>query len=145
MEEDLDVRGLLQLARFTGTVSPDEVPGLLSEMDVAVAPYPEKADFYFSPLKVYEYMAAGLPVVASRIGQLDDLIEHGINGLLVPPGDPYALAEALDSLRRDLELRERLGRTARRDVLRDHTWDAVAARILELGRRVPALSGLAER
>ncbi|HVG00160.1 MAG TPA: glycosyltransferase family 4 protein, partial [Chloroflexia bacterium] len=62
MQAELERRGLLRQARFTGAVAPHEVPQLLADMDVAVAPYPNRADFYFSPLKVYEYMAAGRPV-----------------------------------------------------------------------------------
>src|SRR5204863_9566725 len=56
-------RGLGQTVQFTGAVAPAEVPGLLASMDVGVAPYPRMANFYFSPLKVYEYMAAARPVV----------------------------------------------------------------------------------
>ena len=145
MQAELEKRGLLHQARFTGAVPPHEVPQLLAEMDVAVAPYPDRADFYFSPLKVYEYMAAGLPVVASRIGQLEDLIEHETNGLLCPPGDAEALVGALDRLRQDAALRARLGQEARRRVLRGHTWDSVAARILEIAGTAHVLSGVMER
>ena len=129
---ELSVRGLLEAAHFTGMVTPSEVPGLLASMDVAVAPYPNLPHFYFSPLKVYEYMAAGLPVVASRIGQLAELIQDGISGLFCLPGDPVTLAEALDRLRWEPELRTRLGQVARATVLQDHTWDAVVRRILQL-------------
>ncbi len=65
---DVTVRGLANATHFTGSVPSGEVAGLLAAMDVAVAPYPNLPQFYFSPLKVYEYMAGGLPVVASRIG-----------------------------------------------------------------------------
>ena len=84
---DVRMRGLAKAVQFTGAVPPADVPGLLASMDVAVAPYPMLPDFYFSPLKVFEYMAAGLPVVASRIGQLATLIEDGVNGLLCTPDD----------------------------------------------------------
>lgn len=113
-------------------VSADAVPGLLASMDVAVAPYPELKNFYFSPLKLYEYMAAGRAIVASRIGQIPDVIEDGVTGLLVPPGDVAALAAALDRLRSDTGLRSRLGIAAKRKALCDHTWDSVARRILDL-------------
>jgi glycosyltransferase involved in cell wall biosynthesis len=117
---------------WTGAVAHDEVPRWLASMDVAVAPYPRLEEFYFSPLKVYEYMAAGLPVVASRIGALTQLIEHERNGLLVPPGDAAALAMSLERLRRDEELRQRLGEAGRRHVLRHHTWRANLAKILQI-------------
>ncbi len=133
----LAARGLREAACLTGMVAPDEVPGWLASMDVAVAPYPNLERFYFSPLKVYEYMAAGVPVVASRIGQLADLIENGVNGILCPPGDPAALAIALEWLRWDADLRARLGPAGRCTVLRNHTWDAVVRRILALVEREP--------
>ncbi len=135
-------RGLAPAVHFTGAVAPAEVPNLLASMDVAVAPYPELLNFYFSPLKVYEYMAAGLPVVASRVGQLQKLIEPGVNGLLVPPGDTAALAAALGRLQSDPQLRLRLGQAARATVIRQHTWDAVAEQILRLA--VPSPGGRAE-
>src|SRR5262249_23595332 len=88
--------------------------------------------FYFSPLKVYEYMAAGRPCVASRIGQIEATIEDGRNGVLCPPGDAAALAKALERLLRDPALRSQLGDAARDTVQRTHTWDAAVARILAL-------------
>jgi glycosyltransferase involved in cell wall biosynthesis len=132
IEAGLSVRTLREAATFTGAVDPSQVPGLVASMDVAVAPYPNESDFYFSPLKVYEYMAAGVPVVASRVGQLARLIEDGVNGLLCPPGNPIAVADALDRLRQQPELRARLGQAARSTVLRHHTWEAVARRVLRL-------------
>ncbi|RME48196.1 MAG: glycosyltransferase family 1 protein [Chloroflexi bacterium] len=132
MVADLSINGVIDAVHFAGAVAPDEVPAWLASMDVAVAPYPDLEDFYFSPLKMYEYMAAGVPVVASRVGQIAELIEDGVNGVLVPPGDAGALVNALAWLRADASLRARLGPAGRATVLRDHTWDAVAERILAL-------------
>lgn len=137
LEADLAMRGLSGVAHLSGAVPPAAVPGLLSAMDVAVAPYPALPDFYFSPLKVYEYMAAARPVVASRIGQLAELIRDGHTGLLCPPGDAGALAQTIDRLRGDPTLRRRLGQTARAAVLREHTWAAVVRRILALAGSAP--------
>ena len=145
LEADLTQRGLRDAAHFTGAVDPTEIPGLLASMDVAVAPYSNLPDFYFSPLKVYEYMAAGRAVVASRIGQLEELIEPEVSGLLCRPGDHLELAGALLRLRRDAALRDRLGRVARQIVMQQHTWDSIVLRILRLAgmaahdRRVPGL------
>ena len=133
-ESALARRGVREAAELTGAVSPDAVPGLLASMDIAVAPYPPQPGFYFSPLKVYEYMAAGLPVVASGIGQIEEAIRDGASGLLCPPGDPQAFAGALLRLADDPALRARLGQAARRSVLADHTWSAVAERIIGLAR-----------
>jgi len=124
--------GVRHAATLTGAVAPAAVPRLMAEMDVAVAPYPPLEPFYFSPLKVVEALAAGLPVVASRLGRLADLVRDGGTGLLVPPGDPDALAAALARLAADPEWRRRLGRAGRAEVLEHHTWDAVVARMLDL-------------
>jgi glycosyltransferase involved in cell wall biosynthesis len=132
IEEELCARGLRGAVHFTGSVDPRQVPGLLASMEAAVAPYPNLGEFYFSPLKVYEYMAAGCAVVASRIGQLDGLIEHEVSGLLCAPGDPLELAGALLRLRGEPALRDRLGQAARAKVRRKHTWDATVQRILQL-------------
>ena len=134
---NLSSRGLLETVHLTGAVPPDHIPGWLAAMDVAVAPYPDQTDFYFSPLKIYEYMAAGLPVVTSRIGQLTVVIKHGVNGLLCPPGDVVALAEALGRLRRSPEFSARLGQLARETMRQNHSWDKVARRILHLAGLTP--------
>jgi glycosyltransferase involved in cell wall biosynthesis len=135
-QQDLAARGVREGAYFTGSVAPEEVPGLLASMDIGVAPYPSSQGFYFSPLKVYEYLAAGLPVVASSIGQLADLIEDGVNGLLCPPGDAVALAGSMARLSCDPAWRKRLGQAARATVLRQHTWDRVVAHIVGLAQSV---------
>jgi glycosyltransferase involved in cell wall biosynthesis len=139
LEAALSARGLLTKAHFAGAVPPSDVPGWLASMDVAIAPYPPLEQFYFSPLKVYEYMAAGLPVVASRIGQLEKVINDGVNGLLVAPGDAAALAGAIERLASDPALCIRLGRAARETVLRGHTWESVVDRILALAGLEDAL------
>ena len=132
LESELCARGLREVTHFTGAVVPREVPGLLASMDVGVAPYPMLARFYFSPLKVYEYMAAGLPIVASRVGQLIQILQDEVNGLLCPPGDAAAVAEALARLHAEPELRRQLGQAARASVVRDHTWEQAARRIFDL-------------
>lgn len=134
----LEAHGLAQASRFTGAVAAQDVAEHLAQMHAAVAPYAGTQAFYFSPLKLYEYMAAGLPVVASRVGHLCEVIAHGRTGLLCPPDDPAALADTLSRLAADPELSARLGRSARAEVLAHHTWDGVAARIL-------TLAGLATR
>lgn len=131
-ESALVAHGVRERADLTGAVPPAEVPGLLASMDAAVAPYPSHPQFYFSPLKIYEYMAAGLPVVASRVGQVADVVRDGETGLLCTAGDVSATANALWRLAGDPGLRGRLGANARRCVLADHTWGAVAGRILAL-------------
>lgn len=122
--------------RCTGAVAPDDVPGWLHACDVAAAPYPAGDEVaYFSPLKVLEYLAAEVPVVASRTGQIPALLALGTAGVLVTPGDLDELADALLTLARDPARRRRLARTGRRHVERHHTWHGVAATTLALLRR----------
>ena len=141
IETELSARGLDHYTQFTGAVNPEQVPELLAKMDVAVAPYPAQIDFYFSPLKVYEYMAAGLPVVVSKIGQLVDLIEPEIDGIFCPPGDAIALADALEKLWRSPTLRQNLGQAARQKVMKYHTWDTIAKQILDIAKFYGGVKG----
>jgi len=120
-----DAAGLGELVRMTGSVEPAQVPMLLRQVDVAVAPYPELDGFYFSPLKVYEYLAAGLPVVASREGDLPEILDHGRLGVLTEPGDAPALARAVAALRADAAERARLRAEGRRRAVERHDWSTV--------------------
>ena len=126
--------GLADRVHFAGAVAPEDVPAWLAAMDVAVAPYEDLTGFYFSPLKVYEYMAAGLPVVASAVGELRTLVRHECTGFTVAAGDVLALASALAQLRLDHDLRRRLGANGRAVVLREHTWSQAATRVLAAAR-----------
>ena len=116
--------GIGDAVRFTGSVAHADVPKVLAAADIAVAPYPQmRQDMWFSPLKVFEFMASGKALVASSVGQIVDLIQHGRNGLLVPPGDAESLASALDTLIENTSLRLQLGKQAREDAVRKHSWE----------------------
>lgn len=125
-----------------GAVSQREVARYVGAMDVALAPYPPLERFYYSPLKVLEYMAAGRAVVCSRIGQLSRLLHHGETGLLVPPGDPAALADAIRTLAEDDDLRRRLGRAAAREAHERHSWRDRASRVVRLAERLARGDGV---
>ena len=113
--------GVADRVLLRGAVAPELVPAVLHGLDIAVAPYPA-GEHYFSPLKVYEYLAAGLPVVASAIGTIPEVLRDGELGMLVEPGDIDALAAALDTLAADPARRDRLGRAAREAALAEHDW-----------------------
>lgn len=119
-----DERGVGGLVEWSGAVPARAVPALLHRMDVACAPYPAMEDFYFSPLKVTEYLAAGLPVIASAVGSLPALLGEGAHGDLVTPGDPGAIARAARTLRADVVRRHAL-RDANRAAALSHDWDHV--------------------
>ncbi len=132
LEAGLRSRGLMDHAVLTGAVAANEVPRLMHRMSVGVAPYSAGQPFYFSPLKLYEYMACGLPVVASRIGHLPEVVRDGTDGLLCPPDDSGSLAAALRRLALHPGQAARLGAAGRARAVADHGWDAVVGRILTL-------------
>lgn len=132
LQDQADRLGISAQVELTGAVDPAEIPRHLHRMQVAVAPYPAAADFYFSPLKLYEYLAAGLPTVASMVGNLPDLLGQGRLGVLVEPEEPRKLADAITALRHDPQRRRRLGQAGRDDVVRHHDWTAVVDRALSL-------------
>jgi glycosyltransferase involved in cell wall biosynthesis len=86
-----------------------DVPDLLRAFDVAVC----SSDFEGTPLSILEYMEAALPVVATSVGGVPDLIEDGLNGLLVPARDPAALADATVGLLTEPARAEAMGRRGR--------------------------------
>lgn len=123
---------------FPGAVPPDAMPGMLAACDVLASPQvanPDGSEFFGSPTKLFEYMAMGRATVASRLGQIAQIVEDGGNGLLVPPGDEMALAAALAQLCRDAGRRRRLGERARADMVARHGWDIHVRLILDAVRR----------
>jgi len=99
--------------------------------DAGIAPYLPLDGFYFSPLKVLEYMAVGLCPVASALGAIPALLGGGDRGVLVPAGDAGLLAAALVELARYRRHAAELGRRARGHVLETHTWERNARVVLE--------------
>jgi glycosyltransferase involved in cell wall biosynthesis len=132
LQREIAARQLENRVALLGSVPPHQIPGVLASLDIAVAPYPARAGFYLSPIKVFEFMAAGLPVVAGRIGQVGQLIEHGVTGVLVPPGNTGALAEAVLGLAQDPVRAKKLGGAARSRVQTEFNCDRTMARILHL-------------
>ncbi len=119
--------GLEALVAFLGPRDHEELPPFYAAACCCVVP-----SYYESfGLVALEAMACGVPVIASRVGGLAYTVQDGVSGLLVPPGDPRALAEALDRLVRDPELRARLGEGARRRAAR-FSWREVARQTLQL-------------
>ena len=114
---------------FTGALPHASLPAALAAADIGVAPFdpsrhpPLQLSFYWSPLKIFEYMAAGLPVVAPALPRIGQLVAHGREGWLYDPADPHGVDQALLALT-DPVLRARLGAAARDRVVRDFSWDA---------------------
>lgn len=108
-----------------------DVPDLLASLDVAVS----CSAFEGSPLAVLEYMAAGAPIVATRVGGVPDLVADGESALLVPPGDSGELATGIDRLLTDRALAERLGATARARQREEFTLERMAQRVADVYER----------
>ncbi|HET6795038.1 MAG TPA: glycosyltransferase family 4 protein, partial [Acidimicrobiales bacterium] len=107
-----------------GALPHSDIPGLVARFDIAVAPYRPSEDFYFCPLKVLEYLAAGRPVVYPELGDMPELVGPG--GEPFAPGDVGAMAEAIGRRAGRPEDRARMGRAARQSGAR-WTWDRAAA------------------
>lgn len=136
---DADVARLRERAagmdhvRIDGFQPPERVALYLAAADIGVVPNrstPAISARYTSPLKVFEAMGAGLPLVASDLPSLRELLEPDLDGILVRPDDAVALAEGLARLLQDGELRGRM-RARMRGRAGEHTWDARARRILD--------------
>jgi glycosyltransferase involved in cell wall biosynthesis len=146
VEEQILQEGLAAATSFTGAIPHERVPAYLTAIDVAVIPHRRLDGFYFSPLKLFECLASGRPVVAADVGEIADLVRDGETGRLYPPGDAAALAGAIVELLDRREHAELLGRAGRELVRAHHTWELNAGTVVDvaeacLGReRVSALS-----
>ncbi len=114
-----------------GRAAHDEIPAWLSAMTLTAAPYLPQPDFYFSPMKIVESLAASRPAVAPDIGEISSVIRHGQNGMLYPPGDAAQCRAAIASLLANPATCTTMGATAARDAAR-LGWEAVVGRILGL-------------
>jgi glycosyltransferase involved in cell wall biosynthesis len=114
---------------LTGAVPHDRMPACLAAADIGVAPFDLEQHaalalgFYWSPLKIFEYMASGLPVVAPRVARIPSLVTHEREGWLYDPSEPGALAAALERLS-DPGLRRTLGDAARARAVGEYSWQA---------------------
>jgi len=115
---------------FTGLIPPAAVAARLRDADVLTLPNPASAisSEFTSPLKLFEYMAAGRPIVASDLPSLREVLRHEQNALLVEPGNPQALVAAIARIKDDPELGRRLAAQAVQDV-REFTWARRAERL----------------
>jgi glycosyltransferase involved in cell wall biosynthesis len=127
----------LNNVQFLGYVPNSKLPNYLSSADILIAPYTRECQAidgmrtieYASPLKLFEYMAAGKPIITSNVGAIPEVIEHERNGLLVNPGSVREFIAAVDRLLTDQNLAQRLGRAAREDSFA-YSWEARCSRIL---------------
>lgn len=119
----LGIGGIVRLLGVRG-----DVPDILAALDVAVS----SSDWEGSPLSIMEYMAAGLPTVATAVGGVPDLIVDGVHGRLVPPGDSVALADAVAGLLRAPAMRAEMGRRAQERQRREFDLEVLVGRLERL-------------
>lgn len=130
LEQLIEGRGLGDRVRITGATPRRLLPGLLDEVDIAVQP---AATAYASPMKLFEYLAAGKAVVAPDQDNIREVVRHSAEALLFAPGDWDAFAGQVRALVRDPGLRRRLGAAGRRSMLENRrTWADNAARVVAL-------------
>jgi glycosyltransferase involved in cell wall biosynthesis len=122
--EGLDVR-------FTGAVDPPSVPALLAGADIGLAPYSPDTPRYFSPLKLFEYLAAGLATIVADLPAALEIVDDR-SAVVIPAGDAQALAGAVAALRDDPSRRRELGAAGRALIEARHTWRHRARRIVAL-------------
>jgi glycosyltransferase involved in cell wall biosynthesis len=130
----IEAAGAASETVFAGRTDQADGPAHLAACDILVSPHVPNADgtpFFGSPTKLFEYMAMGRPIVASRLDQIGEVLVDEETALLVPPGDVDALASAIARLIADSELRARLGAAARARAVEAHTWRAHTRRILD--------------
>jgi glycosyltransferase involved in cell wall biosynthesis len=128
--------------RRLGAVPYERMPDVLGASDVGLAPYDTarlaqlELGFYWSPLKVFEYMATGIPTVTISRFPLSEIVRDGCEGLHVPEGDAPALAAAIERLADDPALRERLGRSARERAVARFSWAKHCEQLETVLRRI---------
>jgi glycosyltransferase involved in cell wall biosynthesis len=122
--------GIETRVTFTGQLPPADVPALLARADILALPNPASAisTHATSPLKLFEYMAAGKVIVASHLPAIREVLTHERNAWLVAPGDADTLAAGIRRLAGDPDLRTALAAAARRDVA-EYSWDRRAERL----------------
>jgi len=122
--------GMSARVAFAGLVPPEQVGAQVRGFDIALQP---SATPYASPLKIFDYMAAGCAIVAPDQPNIREILAHGQTALLFDPAEPAAMWAAIEQLVTDTALRVRLGSTARAELeRRDYTWSGNAARVVAL-------------
>lgn len=129
--------GVADATTFTGWLSRDDLYRQLERSHIGVAPYHDTGKSYFQPVKILDYQMAGLPIIASAVGHIPQMVVDGEDGVLVPPEDTEALATAIVKLAGDPGRRRELGAAARN---RARHVEETAAAVLDMCRAATAAS-----
>jgi len=131
LRQYVEQNSLSDFVIFTSRIPYDNIPPYIAAMDIVVMPYPLIDNFYFSPIKLFEYMAMGKALVASNIGQIGEIVENRKDGLLITPGNKRELIESLLFLIDNEKLREKLGKNLNKKVV-NYTWNVNAQKIVAI-------------
>jgi glycosyltransferase involved in cell wall biosynthesis len=125
--------GVAGRIEWTGPIARPAALRQLADCDLLVSPHVPLPDqpFFGSPTKIFEYMALSRPIVASRLGQIGDVLEDRVTARLVTPGDVGELAEVTLEVLKSEDQGRALGRAARREAEAHHTWDQRARSVLD--------------
>ncbi len=129
MEDFIKKHRITDKVILPGYVEYNNIPLYLAAMDIVFAPYPKHKIFYYSPIKLFEYMAAGKCIIASSIGQIKEIIEDGVNGILFEAGNYDDMLEKSKLLLQDNSLRSKIGRAARKTIEKNYTWKHTAEKL----------------
>ncbi len=137
----------LKNLHFYGHRNHADIPAYLEVFDSLLAPYQHQAIIntgrnisrWLSPIKIFEYMASKKPMICADLPILHEILEDGRNAVLLPPGDEFAWAAALDTLRNNPQQASELAENARQDLAQKYTWDKRAQAILNFSAEKPAI------
>jgi glycosyltransferase involved in cell wall biosynthesis len=126
--------GIENQMTITGVVQREDIPAHVAAFDIALQP---RVTAYASPLKLFEYMALGKPVIAPAQANIEEVLNHGENALLFAPDDQASFAAALDTLLSDKEKAAHLGAAARQTILdKEMTWTGNAKKVAAIAARL---------
>lgn len=130
LEDQVKAFNLDEKVIFTGRVNHADVAQLLFIADIAIIYHRgDAAEIVETPLKLFEYMAAGKAIIAPAVPNMEKILVNKVNALLVPPDQPLVLADTMINLLKDYNLRNELGKMARKEAVDKHSWDRVVSEL----------------
>lgn len=139
MQIEIEKTGLSKFVTFVGSILHDEMPAYLAACDIVVSPHVPLQDntpFFGSPTKLFEYMAMAKGIVASKLGQIGEILRNDENAITTEPGNIDELVAGVLKLANDPNLRVLLGTQAYQDVVAEYTWNRNAERVLDVYRQL---------
>lgn len=132
LKEFIRQEGLEKRVIMTGYISYEEMPNYIAAMDIVLAPYPNLNFFYYSPMKIFEYMACGKPVISTKIGQIAEIITDKHNGFLCEPDNIKQIIFNLNDLINSAKLRKAIGINARETIYNHYSWLSRAGQLSDV-------------